>query len=142
MTNLFIEKIKSNFLNENTDSLDNLMYSASSGNTEAQFMLGKCYAKGLAIEKNIAKAKEWFLKAAKKGHILSQYSLSVLYLNLDGTDKTSDPVLAVKWLKKAVSKGDADSESMLGYCYLTGTGIKQDYDKAIKWLAKSFATSI
>ena len=54
------------------------MKAAEQGFVEAQYNLGAMYFNGAGVEMNIQKAEEWWSKAAKKGHALSLYALTVL----------------------------------------------------------------
>lgn len=54
---------------------------ANQGNALAQYNLGVMYYKGEGVQKNNAKAVEWFKQAAKQGHTKSQYNLDVMYSN-------------------------------------------------------------
>ncbi|MCG3872898.1 sel1 repeat family protein [Psychrobacter sp. Ps7] len=54
---------------------------ANQGNASAQYNLAVMYYKGKGVQKNNAKAVEWFKQAAKQGHIKSQYNLEVMYSN-------------------------------------------------------------
>ncbi|WP_307781402.1 tetratricopeptide repeat protein [Psychrobacter sp. H8-1] len=54
---------------------------ANQGNASAQYNLGVMYYKGKGVQKNNAKAVEWFKQAAKQGHTKSQYNLEIMYSN-------------------------------------------------------------
>ncbi len=45
-----------------------LLKAAEAGHLEAQHEVGSCYADGKGTEKDLEKAYEWFLEAAKRGH--------------------------------------------------------------------------
>ena len=44
---------------------------------------------------------------------------------------------AVEWARKGTEQGDADSQNFLGYLYMTGTGVSQDYAEAMKLFQKA-----
>ena len=44
---------------------------------------------------------------------------------------------AVKWFSMTAEKGLANAQSSLGYCYLNGEGIGQNYKKAFEWFEKA-----
>jgi TPR repeat protein len=44
-----------------------------------------------------------------------------------------DHAEAVKWWRLAAEQGDADAQSMLGFCYNSGKGVAQDHEEAVKW---------
>lgn len=51
--------------------------------------------------------------------------------------KKKNNIEALKWFKKAAEQGYADAQYNLGYCYLTGQGVSQDYSKAVMWYRKA-----
>src|SRR5947209_20159967 len=56
-----------------------LLAKASAGNAAAEFRVGAQYELGAHVQKDLAKAAEWYLKAADKGYPQAQHSLGVLY---------------------------------------------------------------
>lgn len=40
-------------------------------------------------------------------------------------------------IKAKAENGDAEAQSNLGYCYLTGNGVAQDYAESAKWYGKA-----
>ena len=56
--------------------------------------------------------------------------------NSDTLDDTEIECYSVK-LVKCANNGDADAQCRLGLCYLTGIGVSQDYNEAVRWFKKS-----
>src|ERR1022692_1473847 len=52
--------------------------SAEAGNASAQNRLGLLYDEGLGVPQDYSQAKEWFEKAAKRGHVGAQVNLGTL----------------------------------------------------------------
>ncbi|MBQ7482759.1 MAG: sel1 repeat family protein, partial [Bacteroidaceae bacterium] len=52
--------------------------SAEQGFDLAQLQLGRCYFFGVGINKDKAKAREWYAKAAEQGNRDAQYALDSL----------------------------------------------------------------
>jgi TPR repeat protein len=52
-------------------------------------------------------------------------------------DNKREDIKAYKWYMKAAKRGDPMAQNNLGVLYTEGTGIKQDYKKAIKWYTKA-----
>ena len=50
-----------------------LKQAAENGHLEATLKLGLAYADGVGVNKDMRKAKEWFLKADAAGHEKAQY---------------------------------------------------------------------
>ena len=122
---------------------------------EAQYHVGIMYFNGYTVKKRIfkgieqgainepkqktepdySKAKEWFEKAAKQGHIGAQHSLAMLYYNGQGTKQNY--LKGIEWDTKAAQKGDPVAQYTLATMYYKGTGVKQNYFKAKQWFAKA-----
>lgn len=108
---------------------------AESGNAVAQHRIGVMYVLGQGVEKDPAKAIEWYGKAAEQGQAESQHGLGLRLLWGDGTDK--DPAKAAAWFTAAANQGVMDSAPWLGDMYWNGNGVAQDRVEAYKWLLLS-----
>lgn len=75
--------------------------------------------------KTIKKAAQWYLEAAKQGHIEAQTNLSILYA--EGLGVAQDYVEAAKWLLEAAQQGDGFAQHNLGIQYANGEGVRHDY---------------
>ena len=87
---------------------------ANQGNASAQYNLAVMYYKGKGVQKNNAKAVEWFKQAAKQGHIKSQYNLEVMYSN----GESAHPY-------KIASKGISESVPVFVHSPATAQAIAQ-----------------
>ena len=97
----------------------NLIKEAMSGNSDAQYRLGKRYVES---EPNTDKAKMWFAAASNQGHKRAKYELALILLSEDG-DNTAE-VCAL--LKESAASGDVDATLMLCRLYSDGVGIDSD----------------
>lgn len=52
---------------------------AKKDDAKAQYNVGLIYANGKGVQKDLAKAKKWYEKAAKQGNGPAQYNLARLY---------------------------------------------------------------
>ena len=78
---------------KNWDDIFPLWYCCATwGHKRAQFYLATCYDHGNGTDKNIELAYKWFLKAAKQGHMESQYNIGFFYAHGD-------------YVKQAIKKG-------------------------------------
>ena len=61
-----------------------------------------------------------------------------LFLNLldEGGDKFEGSELTSRYME-AAGKGDVRAQFLLGLCYYSGTGVEQEYEKAVKWYRKA-----
>jgi TPR repeat protein len=67
---------------------------------EVQSELGDCYQIGFGVEKDEAKAVEWFSKAAAQGHAWSQYQMGICLYNGRGIPKDTDRAIEM-WRRSA-----------------------------------------
>jgi len=65
-----------------------LQQAASSGDSQAEFQLGKAFYTGTGVRKDPAQAAPWYLKAAEKGDAEAQYRLAVLYVKGEGVERS------------------------------------------------------
>lgn len=77
----------------------------------------------------------WYRKAAKKGNVVAQTLLGMLYMNGQGVDQ--DFSMAINWFRKSAEKNEAIAQYYLGMMYLKGEGIEQNDSIAADWLHKS-----
>ena len=77
---------------------------ADRGEAEAQFNLGRCYAQGEGVEKDLARAFSWCRKAAEQGHTEAQLTLARCYADGDGVVK--DEAEAYAWFTLAAPTSD------------------------------------
>ena len=138
---------------------------ATQGDIDAQSALSQMYFQGNGFKQNYKQAVKWLTKAAKQGDANSQYNLGIMYR--DGLGVSENRIKYFYLLQKAAEQGnssaknnlvleqakkqkvikdakegDAVSQFVLGYAYMTGgILISQDfdYDKGMYWLKKSAA---
>jgi hypothetical protein len=108
---------------------------AGLGDAEAQYYLGRMYAKGQGVTEDQAEAMKWYRKAADQGYAKAQFSIGAAYQTGKGAQQ--DYVEAVKWFNKAAEQGDAEAQYSLGNMYGEGHGVPQDYVEAEKWCRKA-----
>lgn len=115
---------------------------------EAQWLMGCFHEKkakttaenGLkeVAEAEIQKAIEWHTKAAEKGFADAQDHLGLLYWERGKMNgKEADLKLAFNWCEKAANQGVETAQMRLGVFYITGVGVKSDFNKGVVWSAKA-----
>jgi uncharacterized protein len=143
--------------------------SATAGNPEALCLLGRCYERGLNVQKDIILAGVYYLRALH----LDSYRAPTLLWKLMVTDEFSrklelrssknDPDALYVWsgltsvgfnkllnekqafnlLQRAVSAGHVPAMVALGLCYFNGRWAQKDHDKAIElWSCASVLGSV
>ncbi len=87
---------------------------AMEGKAHAEYIMGNAYAAGmkeLGIEKDLHKAFEWYLKAAKQGDIDAEYEVGAAYILGEGIPR--DFKAARMWLQRAADGGHKDAREVL-----------------------------
>lgn len=114
-----------------------LKHYVEQGNPVAQYDLARHYHLGEEVNRDLAKAVEWYIKSAGQGFELAQINLGDMYYFGDFFEK--DYSKAVEWYQKAAiqKKSMGLGQYKLGMCYLNGEGVPQDSKKAIKLFLKA-----
>ena len=114
---------------------DRILTQAYSGNPPAQYIVGKMYMDGDAVEQNYAAAAKWFKTGAESGYAAAQNALGWLYG--EGKGVPQDTEKAIELYLAAAAQGYANAQINLGITYAEGIGIPQDDAKAIAWYQKA-----
>lgn len=94
-------------------------------------LVAQCYQKGNGVEKDMAKAIDYFAKAAALNSVDAQRELALCYVNNKETPK------AVPWFKKAAEQGDVASAYYYGKMLMDGNGVAKDPQNAVIYLLKA-----
>lgn len=103
----------------------------------SEYVMGLRFLDGDGIEKDEAKALEWFYKAARDGNGETRAISRIGYFHLYGISVEQNYEEAYKWLKVASNKGDAGACYYLGFMYLRGWYVEQNFSVAIDLFAKA-----
>lgn len=93
---------------------------AEKGDADAQFNLGQAYRLGRGVPINLALAKNWFEKAAGRGHLDAETTLGLLLF------QNGDQAAGLKWLKQAAEQGEPRAQLVYGTALYNGDGVTQD----------------
>ena len=77
---------------------------ALAGDTNAQYGLGRMYARGDGVPRDFKEARHWFSLAAERGHAKAASKLGTMYEYGDGIPK--DEREAAHWYSVAAKAGD------------------------------------
>lgn len=102
-------------------ALANMWFTKAALQGEAYSMceVGKYYFGGYGIPKDLKKAYDWFSKSAEKN--------AQKFLH---------------YVQKAVAKGNAIAQNLMGCCYLDGTGVTPSRNEAMVWLQKAVDNNV
>lgn len=116
---------------EISQAVDWLTKLAEAGSEYTQYILGKLYRDGGAVERNDVLAAIWFSHAAEQGHEYAMYALGKLDL------EAGNASAACRWFKKAAELGNLFAQYQLGKLLLVGAGVSKDMERALRWLTAS-----
>ncbi len=110
-----------------------LIKQVESGHAESAFFIGSAFADGsMGIEKNLDKAREWFLKSAEMGYVHGMFEIGKM---LYREELFSD---AKGWFEKAAAKGHGESFYRLSIYHIYNVGdVPFDCEKAYDLLQKA-----
>lgn len=114
---------------------DRLLKRAEFGDTAAQYIVGKMYMDGDAVEQDTAKAIGLLRSAAIQGYANAQMNLGILYANGIGVPKNNAE--AVEWYRKAADQGYAPAFLNLGWHYDNGEGVEKNTRLALELYEKA-----
>lgn len=108
-------------------AMQEFLPAARSGNADAEELIGVLYALGLGVERNDARAFEWYLRASMKGHPGAQSGIGWYYEVGRGVAGV-DLVRAYMWYTLSAIGGDPDAAISLEEVVKKMT--KEQIDKA------------
>ncbi|HEY2071780.1 MAG TPA: TetR family transcriptional regulator [Rhizomicrobium sp.] len=104
---------------------------ASTGNADAELLLGLRTLDGDGVAKDDGKAAQLLQQSAAQGNATAQYWLGTLYER--GRGVTQDPAAAWHWYQSAAKKGNVKAMYNLGEAYAHGKGTKVNLAQAAHW---------
>lgn len=109
---------------------------AAEGYDWPMYYVAECYDDGKGATQSTEQAMEWYQKAYDCHGKAAGYAatrLGVLY------DDQEDMENAVAWYRKGVEEGFIAAMFNLGRLYRIGSGVPEDWEKAIEWFKKAYA---
>jgi len=121
------------FLFGEYDTASNILLPlANHGYAKAQAIVAWMYHIGKGRPKNLQKAYEWYLKAAKQDDPIAQNNLGVFYEQGLVVKQNYDD--AAKWYRESAEWGYRYAQYNLGMLYYAGRGVNKDPEQAQYWL--------
>ncbi len=112
-----------------------LRAAAEKGSAKAAYRLGTIYEKGYGRAKDVAVARDWYLKAAQGGNVAGMHNLAVLLASGEAPDYAG----ATEWFRKAAEHGLRDSQYNAAVLSARGLGGPADLKAAYVWFALAAA---
>ncbi len=99
------------------------------------YRLGSCYARGIAVEVDLAKAFYNYNRSAELGLDVAKNSLAAFFKK--GIHVEKGEWRATELYLEAADEGVSTAAFNIGNCYLEGRGVKRDVQAGLAWLSKS-----
>src|SRR5690349_21316305 len=93
---------------------------ASRGEPQANTLIGRIYAEGLGVQKDLKRAFEYYRRAADLGDVQGTFALGLAYA--EGLGVAKDRKAAADLFEKAALTGHAEANYNLGLLFLKGDG--------------------
>jgi TPR repeat protein len=109
---------------------------ANQGNADAQFNMGQAYKLGRGVAVDLKQAEAWYRKAALQGHEQAEgyYGLALF--------ENGKRAEAVQWLQRAVSRGDARAQYILGIMLFNGDAVAKDWVRAYALMVRASSSGL
>ena len=104
---------------------------AEMGYARAQAYLGKIYADGNSVARDLTEAVKWYARAIAQGDAMGQRLLAYSHHAGLGVDK--NPQEAARLYRLAAIQGDAYAADNLALMLLYGLGVSRDETEGLKW---------
>jgi len=117
------------------ERFNQVLKEAQAGKVTSMYEVGRKYERGRGTNHDMAKAAEWYRKAANANHAPSMARLGILYVEGNGVNRDLDK--AVKLLTEAAEQNVASAQYQLANMYELGTGVDEDLNKAINLYRKA-----
>lgn len=119
-----------------TMSVAGMLSLAEQGFPEIWHELGNAFLQGHGVERDYARAEEWYRKSASAGHCPSMVQLGQLL----SRDHPTPEQLAesVGWFRRAADLGDSSGMTWMGFAYRAGRGVPIDERQAADWFIRAY----
>ncbi|KAL9541909.1 hypothetical protein MBANPS3_008872 [Mucor bainieri] len=124
-------------LKDYTGAYLHYLQAAEGENTEAIYRLGCLYQRGLGVEADFVRARTYYERAAKQGHVLASYNAGYMYQFELGDAKASlfttpkiDYNKAFMYYMQAAKEDYPDALCNVGFLYEKGHGVMLSFERA------------
>ncbi|MEY2883976.1 MAG: hypothetical protein RL490_1700, partial [Pseudomonadota bacterium] len=109
---------------------------ADAGDPDAMFNVGQAHKLGRSVPRDVLVARDWYRKAAMKGHLPAQANLGILLF------QAGEKAEAVRWLKSAADRNEMRAQYVLGVAHWNGDGVPRSLVLAYAYLARASAQGL
>ena len=109
---------------------------ATAGDADALFNLGQAYKLGRGVAVDPVAARDYYRKAATKGHLPAQANLGIALF------QAGEKVEAIKWLKTAADRGEARAQYVLGIATFNGDSVARSQSLGYAYLLRAQASGL
>lgn len=109
---------------------------AAQGDPDACFNLGQAYKLGRGVTKDAGMARDYYRRAAVKGHLPAQANLGIALF------QAGDKSEAMRWLKQAADRGEPRAQYVLGIAAYNGDGTPKNLGLAYGYLLRAQASGL
>lgn len=109
---------------------------ANAGDADAQFNMGQAYKLGRGVPKDLARAEQFYKRAADQGHLQASdnYGL-ILFQNQRRAE-------ALPYLQASASRGEPRAQYVLGTGHFNGDFVEKDWIKAYALMTRASAAGL
>lgn len=109
---------------------------AKNGDADAQFNLGQAYKLGRGVKQDLGIAADWYLRAARQGHLQASDSLGHLY-HYQGKVKEALP-----YLEPSSARGEPRAQYLLATELFNGVNMPKDWVRAYALMTRASASGL
>lgn len=116
-----------------------LTQAAEAGHDDAAMFLAHLYYTGDLVEKDLDRARAYYVQAAELGNAFARRSYARFLLDRS-IEQEADPRI-VHWLEELADDADPEAMLLLGNLYARGVGTKQSFRRAVSWYKHAVKTA-
>lgn len=109
---------------------------AETGDPDALFNMGQAYKLGRGVNKDPARAADFYRRAALKQHLPAQANLGIILF------QSGEKAEAFKWLRAAADRGEPRAQYVLGIALYNGDSIPRAQGLAYGYLLRAAASNL
>ena len=109
---------------------------ANAGDADAMFNIGQAFKLGRGVTADPAAARDWYRRAAIKGHLPAQANLGIALF------QAGEKPESVKWLRTAADRGEARAQYVLGIAAFNGDGLPRSQSLGYAYLLRAQASGL